>query len=313
MIYCVSVSGGKDSTACALLALGQHPKEEIRLVFADTGNEHELTYEYVNTYLPSALGLTIHTVRADFTADLARKAEYCRTHWAAKGVPQENIDRAIAILKPTGNPFLDLCMWKGRFPSRKAQFCTEQLKKFPIEQYQMGLLAAFGAVDSWQGVRADESLNRAGCAISELGTMPGMSIFRPILDWTAQEVVDYVLSKGVQLNPLYSMGMTRVGCMPCINARKDEVLEISRRFPDHIERIAEWERLVGEASKWGCSTFFAAANHGEDLPPEECFKIANIRRVVEWAQTGYGGKQLDIFKGSTTPSPACSSAYGLCE
>ena len=24
---------------------------------------------------------------------------------------------------------LDLCLWKGRFPSRKAQFCTEFLKE----------------------------------------------------------------------------------------------------------------------------------------------------------------------------------------
>ena len=28
--------------------------------------------------------------------------------------------RALAVMYPSGNPFLDLCMWKGRFPSRMA-------------------------------------------------------------------------------------------------------------------------------------------------------------------------------------------------
>jgi hypothetical protein len=35
--------------------------------------------------------------------------------------------------------------------------------------------------------------------------------------------------------------------MPCIHARKDELLAISQRFPKEIERIAEWERIADEA------------------------------------------------------------------
>jgi len=313
MIRCVSVSGGKDSTACALLALEKYPKKEIRLVFADTGNEHETTIDYLTNYLPGALGMEIHTVRADFTRDLARKAEYCRTVWAEEGLAQEKIDRAIAILKPTGNPFLDLCTWKGRFPSRRAQFCTEQLKKFPIEAYQMTLLEEFGEVESWQGIRADESQNRAAKCDYEATPMPGLTIYRPILKWTAQETVDYVRSRGIELNPLYKQGMERVGCMPCINVRKAELLEISRRFPEHVQRIAEWEKLVGDASKRDAATFFVAANLGEETTNEEAYERANILQIVEWSKTGHGGKQYDLFKASTEEPEMCSSAYGLCE
>lgn len=32
---------------------------------------------------------------------------------------EERIYRALEILKPTGVPFLDLCMWKGRFLQQK--------------------------------------------------------------------------------------------------------------------------------------------------------------------------------------------------
>lgn len=62
----VSVSGGKDSTACALLAL--ESGMQAAFVFADTGNEHEETYRYVREYLPAKLGIYIEEVHADFSA-----------------------------------------------------------------------------------------------------------------------------------------------------------------------------------------------------------------------------------------------------
>ena len=50
-IILVSISGGKDSTATLLLALER--EKDVRAVFADTGNEHQLTYDYgEDTMLP---------------------------------------------------------------------------------------------------------------------------------------------------------------------------------------------------------------------------------------------------------------------
>src|SRR5688572_11584433 len=111
----VSVSGGKDSTATALLALATYGRTNCRFVFADPGNEHEITLDYIHTYLPIVLG-PIETVRADFSHDIARKREYVEKVWPAKGVPDEIVRRALSVLHPTGVPFLDLCLWKGRFP-----------------------------------------------------------------------------------------------------------------------------------------------------------------------------------------------------
>src|SRR3546814_5551271 len=68
--------------------------------------------------------------------------------------------RALKVLHPTGNPFLDLCLWKGRFPSRKAQFCTEELKRNIAVEFQVDLIDQGHTVVSWQGIRRDESLNR---------------------------------------------------------------------------------------------------------------------------------------------------------
>lgn len=290
------------------MALGQFPRDEVRLVFADTGNEHEQTYRYVLDYMPAALGIAVDVVRASFAEQIERKARFVAEKWPEFGISDDKVRRAFAALKPTGVPYLDLCIWKGRFPSRRAQFCTQELKTMPLAEYQNDLLDAGYLVESWQGVRADESFNRRYLHERD-DRGGGLTIYRPILSWTAQQTVDFVRSRGIDLNPLYSQGMHRVGCMPCINARKSEIAEIARRFPEHIERIEEWERLVSEASKRGASTFFRAQKRG--LSTEEAVAQANIRATVEWSKTTRGGQQYDLLHDDEPP--ACASEYGLCE
>lgn len=308
----ISVSGGKDSTALLLLAIERQP-DNLQAVFADTGNEHEQTYDYVR-YLAQATGVPIRWVRADFAGRIAHKREYVLTKWAGKGVQQKDIDRAAAALIPTGNPFLDLCIWKGRFPSTKAAFCSEELKRNPIiNQVQKPLLDAGDDVISWQGVRADESLRRALLVESEIKSVEknGAELwnYRPILKWTAEDAFSMHRKHGIKHNPLYEQGMGRVGCMPCINCRKDELLEISKRFPEAIDRIAEWEQAVKAASKRDASTFFAAPSDDSEWSATQ-----TIRVIVEWAKTSRGGKQYDFIRiGDEADAPMCTSIYGLCE
>jgi 3'-phosphoadenosine 5'-phosphosulfate sulfotransferase (PAPS reductase)/FAD synthetase len=310
----VSVSGGKDSTALLLLAI-ERETENLQAVFADTGHEHPQTYDYVR-YLEQATGVPIRWVRADFSQQIARKSEYVREKWPEKGVPQSIIDRALAVLEkgPTGNPFLDLCIWKGRMPSTKARFCSEELKRNPIiEQVQMPLLDQGDTIWSWQGVRADESLARRDLPeLDEVGG--GLWNYRPILKWTAEECFAMHSKHEIEHNPLYEQGMGRVGCMPCIHARKDELLEISKRFPEEIERVAEWERIVAMASKHdveGTTFFTYDGNRGKGYN-NETYERGNIYQMVEWAKTSRGGKQYDFFRAEET-GPLCSSIYGLCE
>lgn len=305
----VSVSGGKDSTALLLLALerGADPMA----VFADTGHEHPQTYEYLD-YLRQTLGVEIRTVRADFTKDFARKRAYIAEKWPGKGVPQAKVDQALAAMHPTGNPFLDMCLFKCRFPSSMVRFCTEELKIIPITtQVVLPLLQAGREVWSWQGVRADESPSRAKLPEQEYAD-PGITVYRPILTWTAAQVFDYAKAKCIKPNPLYLQGMGRVGCMPCIMCRKDELREISARFPAEIERVREWERLVSEVSIGGSATFFAASDLGVKTNGTHTVDAANIHKFVEWSKTSRGNRNLDIFKVHAE-APMCASNYGLCE
>lgn len=301
----VSYSGGKDSTATLLLAIERVDKSRIFPVFADTGNEHDEVYKYLD-YVEGFTGIKIARLKQDFTGAWSRRVEYVTNGWPKKGVPQEHIDRVLSFLKrgPTGNPFLDLCVIKGRFPSRMMQFCTQSLKKFPLTKYAVELIGAFGSVESWQGVRRDESASRAKLAEREQ-TPEGFGIYRPILDWNWQDVFALHRKHGIKPNPLYSMGMGRVGCMPCINCRKDELLQIARRFPGVISRVKEWEALVSESAKFGVATFYHDPNGGSDG--------RGIERIMDWVQTSRGGKQFDLDRSIFAGFDECESAYGLCE
>ncbi|MFQ2659150.1 phosphoadenosine phosphosulfate reductase family protein [Aeromonas caviae] len=229
------------------------------------------------------------------------------------------IENALSVLRPTGNPFLDLCLWKGRFPSAMARFCTEELKRNPMQQQVLFPLLEDHDTEEvwcWQGVRADESTSRSKLPEKD-EVRDGLINYRPILTWTAQDVFEFHRKHGVKWNPLYEQGLSRVGCMPCIMCRKDELREIANRWPEEIERVAEWERLVSMASKRGASSFYGPRVAGggqsiEMMTHEEAQELLNINRVIEWSMTGRGGKTFDMF-ARLGPEVGCSSAYGLCD
>lgn len=132
---------------------------------------------------------------------------------------------------------------------------------------------------------------------------------RPLAAWTAPNVFAFLAAHDVTPNRLYREGMGRVGCMPCINARKGELREIAVRWPEHPARIAEWERRVSDCGKHDFSTFMADAHDAKDR--REIFADLNIWARIEWSKTTRGGQQFDLLNA---PQPhECASAYGLCE
>lgn len=278
--YVVNISGGKDSTALLLWMLERC--EDIIPVFADTGNELPTTLEYIQRLIDLFVSCPpLRIVRADFRKELDRA-----------GRPY------------TGNPMLDLCMWKGIFPRGKIRFCTSFLKVYPIhEQVVAPLVEAGHEVVIVVGVRADESRSREGMLrIEELGG--GVWIWRPLLEWTAEQVFAYLDRNGIDPHHAYRQGMRRVGCAPCIMAAKDDIRSLATRYPEEIDRIRLWEQHVRQHGRAKGATFFPPAKavvtkHG-----------GTVDDVVSWAMTSHGGRQLDLFAQVV---PTCSSAYGLCE
>ncbi|MDY4315329.1 phosphoadenosine phosphosulfate reductase family protein [Pectobacterium actinidiae] len=323
-INVISVSGGKDSLAQWLLAV-ENGINHIP-AFADTGHEHPQTMEYLD-YLESKLG-KIRRVHADFSRQIEGKRKFIAEKWPVTlvsecGFTDEQAARIVATaldtLHPTGIPFLDLCMWKGRFPSTKRRFCSTELKHEPIRLQVVEPITDAGFdVVSWQGVRAEESASRALLSEWESGfdLGPHLSIYRPILHWKHADVFALAKRHGIKPNPLYEQGCSRVGCMPCIHARKSELAEIFRRWPEEVERVARWESLVAACSRRQNSTFFPSTNDPKKAERRiECISVEShgIHTYRDWALTTRGGQQFDLLGEAVDPM-VCNSVYaGVCE
>lgn len=141
---------------------------------------------------------------------------------------------------------------------------------------------------------------------------PERSDFAPVADVFAMHA-----RHGIQPNPLYAAGMGRVGCMPCIMCRKDELRHIADQFPEEIERVAQMEAIVSAASKRGVSTFFSADKTPGDHTSDFELPMPRIHEVVLWSRTSRGGRQLqfDLTAKSASAAELLTSCdqWGACE
>lgn len=124
-------------------------------------------------------------------------------------------------------------------------------------------------------------------------------LLRPVFDWSAQQVIDYILENGIQPNPLYRMGYKRVGCFPCVMASQQDIYNISVQKPERISYIAGLEQQFN-------SSFF-----GPDKISSKYYKgeYPLISDVVRYVQSKRAGGSL--FDDDVATS--CMSYYGLCE
>ncbi|SHE67229.1 Phosphoadenosine phosphosulfate reductase family protein [Kaistia soli DSM 19436] len=327
--HVVSISGGKDSTAVYLLAIERGMP--FTAVFADTGNEHPATYEFVERLAERAGGPPIVTVKADFSKAMARKRAFILRNWERMGVSPERVERAAALMLPTGNPFLDLCMVKGRFPSAKSRFCTDETKLVPMWiGVERPILADGRTLIRWLGVRGEESLarrdlpgwQRMGDPVPYSLPKPHHAeaseqgwrtyVYRPIHHWVREDVFAMHARHGITPNPLYGWGAERVGCWPCIFVKKEELRLIAGIDPSAIDRLDEWESIVSDVSKRGVSTFFAAVDDPLFTPGVIVTTAGfGIRSFVEWSKTSRGGRQYDLM--ARFEAGASCVEIGVCE
>lgn len=330
----ISVSGGKDSLRTAIEAQERFERRPPssnfppRYLAADTGNEEDGWADYI-AYLERALGIRIEVVRADFAAQFAIRRENIREDWRKEKrrrrhqapckarreimppkewiaacdcpvsisppVPEHLIERAASLLIPTGNPFLDLCMLKGRFPGARSRFCTDELKLVPMNAIKDPLLSEGVNIVEWIGERAEESPGRAKKkTIQRIRHASGATqvLYRPIHAMKREQVFADIAARGIRVNPLYDRGAERVGCWPCIMCGKSEIRLLDK---DAIDRLREWESLVQAVSRRQNATFFAAKMLPGKIAAGDDAR-AHIDAVVSWARTSRGGKQFDIFQ-----------------
>lgn len=284
MKHIVGFSGGIDSQACARWVLNRYPAEDVILTNSNAGgNEDTLTDQFVAWYSENVHPVTITNA---IVADMWKTPGFAET----KGLDGN------AVLT-----FEEMIRIKGRPPSRKAQFCTEKLKLMPQRRWLDQQKLSGGILFEqdycrYTGVRRDESENRKNTPFESWDEWFDCILFAPIADWTKQMCFDFVLAHDEKVNPLYALGFNRVGCAPCINSGKEDVLNWDMRRPEMIDKIRGYEQRTGR-------TYFSPCVPG--------MYTNTIDDVVAWAKTARGGRQ-DLFP-VMHERPACESKYGLCE
>ena len=246
MKYLVSLSGGKDSTACLLWALETLPKEDIIPYYIDTKWEHDAVYEYLD-YLEEKLDIEIIRLESEGIEALSKR--------------------------------------KKMMPNRVMRFCTENLKVKPAVEFYKTFQDKGIDFINIVGVRREESSSRANTESFTISEQ-GIKTLFPIAYLDTQRVFDYHKEHKIDVNPLYKKGFQRVGCYPCIYARKHELMLMEDKYVQRLRNLEkDMKEIVGKA--WfdeSGATFF---------PPE---KDKHLRKTLDIGMDNH-----------------CVNQYGICE
>ena len=123
------------------------------------------------------------------------------------------------------------------YPSRYARFCCSFLKEYKVCDRAI------------QGIRRSESRNRAErykepemCRV--YSAKEKVKVYLPILEWTDQDVEEFIKERNIKCHPLYYRGgqfdvTKRLGCMGCpLQSRKKRIQE----FKDNPKMLKAWIR-----------------------------------------------------------------------
>ena len=132
--------------------------------------------------------------------------------------------------------FFQLIGEKG-FPTRVSRWCCSVLKEYKVCDRAI------------QGIRRSESTKRAErykepevCRV--YSAKEKVKVYLPILEWTDQDVAEFIKERNIKCHPLYYRGgefdvTKRLGCMGCpIQSRRKQIQE----FKDNPKLLKAWIR-----------------------------------------------------------------------
>lgn len=85
----------------------------------------------------------------------------------------------------------------------------------------------------------------------EMCQLKGQRTVNPIVGWTTADVWDYVATEHIPMNPLYSCGFCRVGCIGCPMAGKHRKIEFERYPKIKLAYIRAFDRMLEERHRRG--------------------------------------------------------------
>lgn len=83
------------------------------------------------------------------------------------------------------------------------------------------LKRAFKGLDAWIcGLRREQSVTRNDMQVVEWDANNNLVKINPLINWTEQQVWDYIRENNIPYNVLHDKGFPSIGCQPCTRAVK---------------------------------------------------------------------------------------------
>ncbi|MCI6447219.1 MAG: phosphoadenosine phosphosulfate reductase family protein [Prevotella sp.] len=168
-------------------------------------------------------------------AGIPYRAIYKNTTIDPKGTIAHAREMGAEVIRPK-KTFFQLISEHG-FPSRFQRFCCSVLKEYKICDRAI------------QGIRRSESRKRAEnykepemCRV--YSAKEKVKVYLPILEWTDQDVEEFIKERNIKCHPLYYWGgqfdvTKRLGCVGCpLQSRKKRIQE----FKDNPKMLKAWIR-----------------------------------------------------------------------
>lgn len=202
-------------------------------------------------------------------AGIEYRAIYKVTTIDPPGTIKHATEKGVELVRPK-ETFFQLIRRKG-LPSRKVRFCCQELKEYKILNYAV------------VGIRAEESAKRkenykepTQCRIYQ--NKDEVEQYLPILNWTNQDVADFIEERGIKCHPLYydengRFDVTkRLGCMCCpLASKRKRIIEFQKHpimvrqyirnasyyFDNHYKNEnRQGQKLFDDVFQWFTMTVF---------------------------------------------------------
>lgn len=159
-------------------------------------------------------------------------------------------------------PMFKLIIKKGMPPTRIIRYCCHELKE----------IGGAGRVVVL-GLRKQESIRRRDRELYEESKRIKNKMFlNPIIEWSEQDVWDYIMKYRLTYPSLYDEGYNRIGCIMCPMATSKGMLKDKERYPKfYAAYIRTFEKMLKRREELGKRPFYMGrhsekiAKTGEDV------------------------------------------------
>ena len=215
-LFVINHSAGKDSQAMTIVLKRIIPADQLLVIHADLGR---VEWAGVQDHIRNTIG-----------------------------------DLPLIVCRNENKTLLDMVERRGMWPSPGQRQCTSDLKRGPIEREIRRHLKANprfgGLVVNCMGIRAQESPARArkkAFGFNARNSVAGREWYDwlPIFDLSEAEVFQTIAEAGQKPHWAYGVGMSRLSCVFCIMANRQDLRIAARHNPDLYREYVLLERRIG--------------------------------------------------------------------